>query len=185
MIKWITAAPDATCRSLQESGYKFTVSEICRSVFSKTPQPLVVFPHGVREAVIRHLSSKPTELGGLLFGSAFTLGADPANRPAVVQITKSIASHSYQSTGVSLRMDTEIWNRAKPLVDKKEIVVGWYHSHPDLGAFFSATDRKNQAAVFYHPYSLGLVIDPIRHEEKWFLGKDAAELHSELIRETL
>ena len=184
-MKWTPAPPDAACQSLEDCDYTFTVPEVCRAVLSKNPRPIVVFPKHVRETVVEHLASKSTELGGLLFGSAFTAGADPANPPLLVQITNSIESNSYQSTGVSLRMDTEIWDRAKPFVEKKHIVVGWYHSHPNLGAFFSGIDRKNQAAVFYHLYSLGLVIDPIRREEKWFVGKDSAELPPTLIREAL
>jgi proteasome lid subunit RPN8/RPN11 len=185
MMKWTPADPDSGCRSIEDCDYRFTVSEVCRAVLSKDPRPVVVFPKHVRKTIIEHLSSKSTELGGLLFGLAFTAGADPANSPLMVQITNSIESNSYQSTGVSLRMDTEIWDRAKPFIEKGQIVVGWYHSHPNLGAFFSGTDRKNQAAVFFHPYSLGLVIDPIRLEEKWFIGRDSAELPPTLIREAL
>ncbi len=42
------------------------------------------------------------------------------------------------------------------------MVVGWYHSHPNLGAFFSGTDRATQRAFFNRPYSVGLVVDPVR-----------------------
>jgi proteasome lid subunit RPN8/RPN11 len=56
------------------------------------------------------------------------------------------------------------------------IIVGWYHSHPKLGAFFSGTDRATQRAFFNHPYSVGLVVDPWRNEDAWFLGPEAASL---------
>lgn len=36
---------------------------------------------------------------------------------------------------------------------------GWAHSHPRIGAFFSSTDRDNQAQ-WKQPYSLGIVVDP-------------------------
>ena len=55
-------------------------------------------------------------------------------------------------------------------------VIGWYHSHPDLGAFFSATDRHTQSAFFPHPYSLGWVLDPIRNEQAWFIGASSDQL---------
>jgi len=38
-------------------------------------------------------------------------------------------------------------------------VVGWAHSHPRLGVFFSGTDKENQA-TWRHPNSLGIVVDP-------------------------
>ena len=184
-MNWTPAPPDAGCRSVDDCDYKFSLSEVSQTVFSIEPRPIVVFPREVRDNIIQHLSSKSTELGGLLFGAAFTAGAELANAPMMVQITNSIESQTYQSTGVSLRMDTEIWDRAKPFLENQEIVVGWYHSHPNLGAFFSGIDRQNQAAVFHHPYSLGLVIDPIRHEEKWFVGKDSIGLPPELVRANL
>jgi len=56
------------------------------------------------------------------------------------------------------------------------ITVGWYHSHPDLGAFFSQTDRATQRAFFNAPYSVALVIDPIRNEEAWFVGAESSRL---------
>jgi proteasome lid subunit RPN8/RPN11 len=54
--------------------------------------------------------------------------------------------------------------------------LGWYHSHPNLGAFFSSTDRYTQKHFFNNDYSLGLVIDPIRNEEKYFLNKNSIEI---------
>ena len=54
-------------------------------------------------------------------------------------------------------------------------VVGWYHSHPGLGAFFSGTDRETQHAFFRQPYSLGLVVDPLRAELACYAGPDSAE----------
>jgi len=36
--------------------------------------------------------------------------------------------------------------------------VGWYHSHPNLGLFFSGTDIKNQMG-FRFPSSIGIVFD--------------------------
>ncbi|WXG42791.1 MAG: Mov34/MPN/PAD-1 family protein [Promethearchaeati archaeon SRVP18_Atabeyarchaeia-1] len=44
---------------------------------------------------------------------------------------------------------------------KKKSIVGWYHSHPDLGCFVSSTDFETQRrfqALFSD--AIGLVIDP-------------------------
>jgi proteasome lid subunit RPN8/RPN11 len=72
-------------------------------------------------------------------------------------------------------MGTEVWNRARERLGDR-IVVGWYHSHPNLGAFFSGTDRRTQRHFFNRPYSVGLVIDPVRGEEAWFVGPEATPL---------
>ena len=56
------------------------------------------------------------------------------------------------------------------------MVVGWYHSHPDLGVSFSGTDRATQRVFFNRTYSVGLVVDPVRGEEAWFIGPDSVPL---------
>ena len=54
-------------------------------------------------------------------------------------------------------------------------------SHPNLGVFFSGTDRKTQKDFFDTEYSLGLVVDPVRDEELWFFGGDSQQLERKSI----
>jgi len=61
------------------------------------------------------------------------------------------------------------------------MIVGWYHSHPNLGVFFSGIDRATQSAFFNYPYALGLVIDPIRRQRKCFFGGASEELDTQAI----
>lgn len=107
-------------------------------------------------------------MGGLLIGSVHDLPG--FNSRFVIAVTDHVRSVEYRSTSVSLTMDTDVWDRARARAGIVRSVVGWYHSHPDLGVFFSGTDRRTQRAFFNNPHSLGLVIDPIRREEKWFIG---------------
>lgn len=43
-------------------------------------------------------------------------------------------------------------------------IVGWFHTHPDLGVFYSADDVVVHSAAFLMPWQVGLVLDPIRLE---------------------
>jgi proteasome lid subunit RPN8/RPN11 len=43
-------------------------------------------------------------------------------------------------------------------------IVGWFHTHPDLGVFYSADDVVVHSAAFVMPWQVGLVVDPIRLE---------------------
>ena len=43
-------------------------------------------------------------------------------------------------------------------------IVGWYHTHPGLGVFFSADDVVVHTAAFVMPWHVALVIDPIYRE---------------------
>jgi hypothetical protein len=135
---------------------------------------LVFFNPVCRVGILAHLRTQGTELGGLLIGSAYLPGADlPSGSGSVACIEDFLPSQRFRSSRVSLAMETEIWDRARDMMaNERRVIVGWYHSHPNLGAFFSGTDRATQRAFFNMPYSVGLVIDPIREEEAWFLGPD-------------
>jgi proteasome lid subunit RPN8/RPN11 len=48
--------------------------------------------------------------------------------------------------------------------DAKHFFIGWYHSHPGYGIFFSDTDFKCQITFFNQPYHVALVVDPNRQQ---------------------
>src|SRR5262245_48809841 len=131
-----------------------------------------------REGIVEHLKMRRTELGGLLIGRAFAPDADyPARCGHLVIVEDYVPSKEFQTSGVSLAMGTEVWDAARErLVSTDRMVVGWYHSHPNLGAFFSGTDRRTQRYFFNRPHSIGLVVDPVRGEEAWFVGAEATPL---------
>lgn len=53
-------------------------------------------------------------------------------------------------------------------IGKDESIVGWYHSHLDLGCFMSPTDISTQDRIFNGDCGFALVIDPVRKEMKIF-----------------
>ena len=122
--------------------------------------------------VLRHLGSYGEERGGLLLGEVYAEGATACGS-RVVHVTQSVAATEFASSGVSLRMASGVWEEARRRLRPVELVVGWYHSHPGLGAFFSRTDRRTQRAFFAHPYSVGWVLDPQGGESAWFVGPDS------------
>ncbi|MBX7198092.1 MAG: Mov34/MPN/PAD-1 family protein [Rhodospirillaceae bacterium] len=140
--------------------------------------PRVVITADCLEAISFHLAKARTEMGGLLLGRAYA-GLNGQADAQILVAARSVPSQAFDSTNVSLRMEAEVWTAARPFLDKGDIVLGWYHSHPDLGAFFSDTDRTTQRAFFRQPYSLGIVIDPVRQEMKAYLGPDSAPIPAE------
>jgi proteasome lid subunit RPN8/RPN11 len=42
------------------------------------------------------------------------------------------------------------------------VIVGWYHSHLDLGAFMSDRDLRTQRGSFPHDHQVAVVVDPMR-----------------------
>jgi proteasome lid subunit RPN8/RPN11 len=143
-------------------------------VLTEGPGLQVVVPDSVRATVMAHLRASGDEQGGLLVGEVFASAPPTIENCRVVVVRQAIAALDFSSSGISLRMESGVWERARLSLGPDELVVGWYHSHPGLGAFFSETDRRTQAAFFPHLYSLGWVVDPLRGEEAFFVGRDCA-----------
>ncbi len=174
MISWSEKAPDF---SIQPIGrlFKRLPFNIASVVYlSRSRGPFIFFDGRAMSGVKAHLREENVELGGLLLGSVFAF--DEPNGAFVVEISDFVRSDEADSTGVSLRMSTEVWNLARSRSVEGKSVVGWYHSHPNLGVFFSGTDRHTQRSFFNLPHSLGLVIDPIRREQKVFISAESLEV---------
>jgi hypothetical protein len=182
MIDWKESAPDLVTRPLEEVCRRLSVSDAAVLWRACEAGPLVLIHPECRAEIDGHLSAARTELGGLLVGLVY-MTEGPSGRPgSMVLVRRAVPGHPMEATGVSLRMGTGVWEAARAAQDAAgDVVVGWYHSHPNLGAFFSGTDRATQARFFSQPYSLGLVVDPVRSEEKWFVGARAMQLDAERI----
>lgn len=127
----------------------------------------------VEARVLAHLGGADVERGGLLIGRAFV---DPADgRVCQVLILDSAAADESDGTGISLRMGATVWTTAQQRLAPDRLIVGWYHSHPGLTAFFSETDRRTQRAFFHHAYSVGWVVDPVLGQSALFIGPDSRE----------
>jgi len=122
------------------------------------------------ECLIEHLQEDTkVEHGGILFGNAYE---DP-KYGIYVEITAAIAAPATMGTGAYLEFTAESWlgimDYAKAAHPEANI-VGWYHSHPNIGVFMSGTDMRTQRAFFYHPWCLSIVCDPVRKQIGYFLG---------------
>lgn len=142
--------------------------------------PMVAVESAAAEAAWNHVRDSALERGGLLLGEPLVLDADDP-RPAVVYVRAAVAGLDDEATEFSLRLNAGVWDAARQALNPAEVVVGWFHSHPGIGAFFSGTDRRTQAGFFHHPFSLGWVIDPQRREQAWYIGANAVELANESI----
>lgn len=181
-IQWCDAEPDVRTHELNRLLCQTNWPNAVAFIQNGLAGVSVYFAKQSEQAIESHLASESVELGGLLLGRVFNAPfATASNYPWITLIEKTLPSNEYRNSSVSLRMGTEIWNRASVLLQSGLMIVGWYHSHPNLGVFFSGTDRATQSAFFNHPYALGLVIDPIRKERKCFFGGASQELDNTAI----
>lgn len=170
-MKWVDVPSDILRRNFELLNNKLSFGEIIDVITNNSPKVFLL--KKVSEKVDIHLKSSNNELGGILIGNFYV---DDHDSVKVIVIKDCIESTNFKSTSVSLEMTTDIWSEVNKITNSIDIVVGWYHSHPNLGAFFSGTDRYTQSHFFNNDYSLGLVIDPIKNEEKWFLSENSEEV---------
>ena len=152
-----------------------TLSDL-REQFGLEPSDLgqsgaVVIPETVFQRILDHVRSDTSvELGGVLFGRAFHV---PERDCFVTVVTHSAAGHGARSGAASLEIGTEAWSSILADANRAAVedpVVGWYHSHPNLGVFLSGVDRRTQQAHFPHEWSVALVVDPVRNRFGAFTG---------------
>lgn len=88
-----------------------------------------------------------------------------------IYIKNTVRSNKFNTSqieGTAGKYEQE-FQKLKHSMGKENLrVVGWWHSHINLGCFLSLTDIHTQEYFFPEPYQVALVVDPIREEVKFF-----------------
>ncbi len=132
----------------------------------------------VRQKALRQIndhgqSDLSVELGGLLLGSVVK-GMDELS----IKVLASIPVSSLDHGPVHFTFTADAWAQVNKerLAQYPELdVVGWYHTHPGLGVFFSADDVIVHKAAFVMPWHAALVVDPVRKQGCFFGWKSNGE----------
>ena len=171
-MKWNNVEPDIKIHELHELIRFFGFT---RGIFllNNLEPFLAVCSIKCWNDIVNHLKPYSVEMGGLIVGKIFQ---SLTLKKTVVLMENIVKSVDHKSSSVSLEMGSGIWNTANCSLDDEQAVVGWYHSHPNLGAFFSGTDRMNQKANFSSSFHVGLVYDPVREELASFRGADSMQM---------
>jgi len=118
------------------------------------------------DAHVRQRADEGEEALGLLVGD---WAEDPGGLPFSVAL--DAPTGPLEGSAVSARFTPEgLAEVARTLAGIRYdyVVVGWYHSHPGMGVFMSATDLRTQRAGFPHPHQAALVVDPASGEAAAF-----------------
>jgi len=122
---------------------------------------LKVYVHAdALERIHGHVSGETkNEVGGVLVGHRYLC----RNRP-VTDVRDVLEAPSTQSGVSHVTFSHDTWAAILNKVDEdaKGSIVGWYHSHPGFGVFFSRQDTFIQENFFDSDGHVALVIDPIR-----------------------
>lgn len=129
---------------------------------------LPVYVHeAALESIERHAaSSLEAEVGGALLGGIYRWQGTP-----YVRVDAHLPARNADEKRSSLTFTHETWSQ---LNEEREAkcpslrMVGWYHTHPNLGVFLSDKDRFIQQSFFAQPEQVALVIDSVSNERAFF-----------------
>lgn len=113
------------------------------------------------------LSDPRVELGGVMLGGQYE---DEQGRPFVV-VADALRAQHHESTPGSFKFTHETWaefTRQQAGLPADLQIVGWYHTHPNLGVFLSEMDRFICEHFFGRPGDVALVIDPCQGQRGFF-----------------
>lgn len=179
-MKWTDQSPDNSPVRLSHNGEPAGSRTLCDT---DSGQASIITSATVHQQVLAHLRTHSVEQGGLLIGVPYRFADSlrDGDTPDLVSVVAAVPATDTTGTGYSLRMEASVWADASAQMQSMKAgddtpglrIVGWYHSHPGLGAFFSSTDRQTQKAFFSHAYSVGWVIDPQDDTHAAFIGRDS------------
>jgi proteasome lid subunit RPN8/RPN11 len=128
--------------------------------------PLIVVFRPVLEQIIEYSErDAKQEQGG------FLLGGVHYHEGEYVEIRAFLPATETRSAAASLRFTHDTWAALNREVDERypdELVVGWQHTHPNLGIFLSNQDLFIHKHFFSAPWQIAMVVDPVRQELGFF-----------------
>ena len=145
--------------------------------FCRVGEPFQVYiARDALKRALRHTETGYAETGGEVAGALIgSLQQDAASGITFVEINETVPVRSF-SANFDVAIDPTEWSKAEDITQQPQfrgrcVIVGWYHSHPNIGIFLSAVDLNTQATHFGVPWQIAIVIDPVRMEIGAFNGQ--------------
>jgi proteasome lid subunit RPN8/RPN11 len=112
------------------------------------------------------------EVGGVLVGHRSEREDDDHRKQYSLSITDLIPIRSFDSSDAHISITEDEWTRAECELGQKytpegKCRLGWYHTHPIQGIFFSKQDHRAHD-IFVQAYQFALVVDPRNMEAGLF-----------------
>ena len=146
---------------------------IWRSPEHSSVEMLVVAHLDVYSTIHEHATAAlPNETGGFLLGRVAHESRDGG---WLVEIEEAVPVHPESQNPVHF---TFTWRDVDRVRNYREghskALIGWYHTHPQLGIFLSETDiERTHRVLFSEPFQLALVFDPVSRRAGYFFWEGA------------
>ncbi len=106
------------------------------------------------------------ELGGVLLGHAYRDGEQ-----LLVEVIAALPARNDDHGPIHFTFTADAWSQIhhdRTAQYPNLEIVGWFHTHPGLGVFYSSDDVVVHTAAFTLPWHVGLVVDPLGNEASYF-----------------
>ena len=144
-----------------------------------SPDVSVVLQAQCLRQIWEHAASSSNEVMGILRGRVLV-----HEQRTLTLVLCAEPLRDAQGSRVSVQATLASWQQAWSTMQDSLVVVGWYHSHPGLGIFFSETDRVCQRRFFRQPWQVGFVIDPHADTTGVFRGPESEAAEWMVVEET-
>jgi proteasome lid subunit RPN8/RPN11 len=127
---------------------------------------VIVGQAALKQILAHGRSDLRSELGGALLGKAYR-----HEERIFVTVEAALPAVSHDHGPIHFKFTADSWaqlHQDKAIAFPELEIVGWFHTHPDLGIFYSGDDVVVHSAAFTLPWHVGLVFDPIRDEACFF-----------------
>lgn len=134
---------------------------------------VIAQPAALAQIAAHSISNLRSELGGALLGQVYR-----HQSTLFVEVAAALVAVSGDHGPIHFTFSADSWSQLQK--DRAEqypelAIVGWFHTHPGLGVFYSSDDAVVHSAAFTLPWQVGLVVDPI-HQEACFFGWTGGQL---------
>jgi proteasome lid subunit RPN8/RPN11 len=112
-----------------------------------------------------------SEIGGVLLGTV-----ERREDKSIVLVEAALPVQTDDYGPVHFTFTADSWaslHKERAQLHPEMDIVGWYHTHPGLGVFYSSDDVVVHSAAFVLPWHVGLVIDPVHREGSFFAWQTA------------
>ena len=127
--------------------------------------PIFVFEDVLEEIIDYSERDQRREIGGFLVG-----GLHEDKRP-YVEVRQFVPAAGAESEATSLTFTHESWSTTRQQIEDRfpdDRIVGWHHTHPNMGIFLSEYDRFIHRHFFSQAWDVALVVDPCANEFGFF-----------------
>ena len=122
---------------------------------------IFIIEHALKTIWKHAKEGMPQGVGGILLGGLYR---DPDRDEEYVEIHNAFPSASSFNEEMSLRVVNRVIADMEQVSIKtypNQIVIGWYHTHPGKGIFFSENDVLIHETFYRETANVALILDPV------------------------